>query len=277
MEFGGDFGREYGELDEIDELEETRKVAEALRLETEKRAREARSREIVKMREDSERIEATIARRRKPFFNEITEADEGIGLDFGPELGENLLETFFDVVVIGSGVKELERLLARAPQLDKDGNPRYLLTGGMAVELLTGFERSHKDLDLVIMDGKDKSKWDMFGTDNVTPARYWANMAFNREFLEQTAVKVKTRPNGGKEVLVVHPAILMVQKLSNAFGRGPRPKDLEDVGAIVRYWEKVADPKEWVPILRTSLEALPKQSRAQTMDRLESMVQPRFR
>ncbi len=219
-----------------------------------------------------EPLEAPIRRRRRHI-----EFDEGIGLDFGLELGENLLETFFDVVVTGSGVKELERLLVRAPQLDKDGNPRYLLTGGMAVELVTGFERSHKDLDLVIMDGEEKQKWDIFGTDNVTPRKYWADMSFDPNFLRRTAVKVQTRPKGGKEVLVVHPAILMVQKLSNAFGRDPRSKDLEDVGALVKYWEKVSNPIDWVPILRTALEALPEVSRSQTMDRLQSMVQPRFR
>ena len=79
------------------------------------------------------------------------------------------------------------------------------------------------NIDFVIMDPDDVNRWDMIGTDNVTPGRYWAEMKFDADFLEDTARLQRTRDTGqSPEIEVVHPAIILVQKSSDAFGRPPR-------------------------------------------------------
>lgn len=180
------------------------------------------------------------------------------------------------IVIPGAGLSELEELLALEPQRDDAGNLRYLVTSGMAVELVTGYERDHHDLDLVIMDPENVDKWEIYGTDNVTPQRYWADMKFDPKFLQDTARKVKTRKNakGSPEAEVVHPAVLLVQKSSNAFKRPPRQKDDDDVSAIVRHWkEKEGYSKLWNPIIEESLNALPSAQVATTLGRVRQVVQ----
>src|SRR5258708_8453972 len=109
-----------------------------------------------------------------------------------PQLGR-LRRVIDKVVTPGSGVSELERLLQLEPQRDASGILRYLVTSGMAVELVTGYERQHHDLDLVIMDPANTDYWEVYGTDNVTPERYWADMEFDPEFLGKYARVVQTR------------------------------------------------------------------------------------
>lgn len=169
-------------------------------------------------------------------------------------------------------IENLENMLLTEPQRDKNGKLRYLLTSGLAVELVTGFEREHHDLDLVIMD-PNNTEWEMFGTDNVTPGQYWAGMRFNPQYLEETARKVSTRINGGLVVEVVHPAILIVQKSSDAFDRVPRKKDTEDVKALIGYWEKgEPNPKQWPPIIAEALRALPSAQLPITRERLKKSI-----
>lgn len=165
-------------------------------------------------------------------------------------------------------IQELEKILVTEPQRDNNGKLRYLLTSGLAVELITGFVREHHDLDLVIMD-PNNTEWEMFGTDNVTPGQYWAGMRFDRQYLEETARRVFTRIKDGLGVEVVHPAILIVQKSSDAFGRVPRKKDVEDVNALINYWQnKEENPKQWPPIISEALRALPSAQLPITRERL---------
>lgn len=169
---------------------------------------------------------------------------------------------------------QLELILETEPQRDRAGRLRYLVTSGLAVEMITGFERSHHDIDLVIMDPEDGNRWSLLGTDNVTPGRYWADMKFEPIYLEETARATRTRKEGKAPVVeVVHPAIIMVQKSSNAFGRPPRTKDNEDVSAIVRHWkEKEGYTKTWNPIVRQSLDALPRSQIDTTLGRIRKTI-----
>lgn len=177
------------------------------------------------------------------------------------------------IVVPGAGRSELEQLLVVEPQRDDAGNLRYLVTSGMAVELVTGYEREHHDLDLVIMDPANTDYWEIYGTDNVTPQGYWADMKFDPVFLQDTVRRTKTRPRLGQIAEVVHPAILLVQKSSNAFGRAPRPKDNADVVAVVKHWrEQEGYTKQWNPIIRTSLDALPSNQVATTLKRIKISI-----
>jgi len=173
-------------------------------------------------------------------------------------------------------VRQLERILEEEPQRDQDGNLQYLLTSGLAVELTTGYQRPHHDIDLVIMDPANKGQyWELFGTDNVTPGRYWADMQFEPEYLDETAREVRTRRRGKSPVVeVVHPGIIMSQKSSDAWGRPPRPRDEADVAAIVTHWKgKEGYTREWNPIVRRSIDALPVGQRQRTLGRVKKAIQ----
>lgn len=193
-------------------------------------------------------------------------------IEGNPELNR-LRRAIEAIVVPGAGRSELEELIALEPQRDEAGNLRYLVTSGMAVELVTGYQREHHDLDLVIMDPTNIDYWEIYGTDNVTPQRYWADMRFDPSFLQDTARATRTRPREGLVAEVVHPAILLVQKSSNAFRRPPRPKDNADVAAIVRHWrERENYTRKWNPVVRLSLDALPPSQVDTTLRRIRAVV-----
>ena len=169
--------------------------------------------------------------------------------------------------------RQLELLLSREPQRNDSGELRYLVTSGFAVEIITGFERDHHDLDLVIMDPSNVEYWELMGTDNVTPGQYWANMKFDASFLERYARKVMIRKGISTRVEVVHPAIILVQKSSYAFGRPPRSKDEKDVAAIVRHWREVEGyTRDWNPLIRHSIDALPPEQADNTVQRIRTSL-----
>jgi hypothetical protein len=169
---------------------------------------------------------------------------------------------------------QLELILKHEPQRDDNKKLRYLVTSGLAVEMITGFERDHHDLDLVIMDPENTKYWELMGTDNVTPGQYWADMKFDPKFLGDNARSVRIRHNKNSSLVeVVHPAILMVQKSSDAFGRPPRKKDKADVDAIIAHWKSEENyTKEWNPLVRYSLDALPPHQVEKTLRRIRQAV-----
>ncbi len=171
-------------------------------------------------------------------------------------------------------LRQLERIIATEPQRDENGRLRYLVTSGLAVEMLTGFEREHHDIDLVIMDSSDPGHWEVIGTDNVTPGKYWADMRFDPSFLESTARTVNTRQRGrSQSVEVVHPGIIMVQKSSDAWGRSPRTKDRNDAVALARHWkEREGYTHDWNSIVRTALDALPGDQKDRTLTRVREII-----
>lgn len=182
------------------------------------------------------------------------------------------LRIIFDRFTLSGGVDNLEALLRQAPQRDEQGNLLYLLTSGLAVELITGFQRKHHDLDVVVLNPAN-TKMEHFGTDIVTPGQYWADMQFTPRFLETTARKVWTRKEGGVVVETVHPAILLVQKCSNAFGRAPRQKDKEDVAALVHHWKQQEHMESfWYKVISHSLAALPGKGRSETEQRIVDAI-----
>ena len=129
------------------------------------------------------------------------------------------------------------------------------------------------NLDLVIMDPRNFSEWEIYGTDNVTPKCYWANMEFDANYLSATARQVMTRVASGFTVEVVHPGILLVQKASDAFDRAPRQKDYDDARALIDHWsERDSDSKSWFPIIDKSLDALPVDQYSVTIGRITEMI-----
>lgn len=149
-------------------------------------------------------------------FDHEPNPERAVELQAARAVIQHVLAAGDGVTPTGDGqLERLEEILERAPQLDGNRFPRYLLTSGLAVELLTGFERHHKDIDLVIM-GSNAHEWEIWGTDNVTPGQYWADMRFEPEFMADTREVTTTRRNPNAPFVgCVHPAIMVVQKLSD--------------------------------------------------------------
>ncbi len=173
--------------------------------------------------------------------------------------------------ILSDSLDYLATILASEPQKDAKGHFKYLLTSGLAVDLITGVRRLHQDIDLVIFDVKN-GWWARYLTDNVTPQRYWANMKFDPDYLEETAWT--TQFNVRRKlftVSAVHPAIILVQKLSNAWSlfRAPREKDIKDALQLLNFWREDQDrDPSWDSVIRTAIAALPEWEQSTTIDRL---------
>lgn len=198
-------------------------------------------------------------------------------LDFRDDLGQNEQKNIQRAPLIEAtpgDVEGLSAFLAKEQQTDAAGRIRYLLTSGLAVEVITGVTRHHHDMDLVLFDFRN-GWWLKYATDNVTADRYWADMSFDPEYLEQTAWTAQFQTEDNTEtVLTVHPAIILVQKLSDAWGRPPRERDRIDVVSLIRYWqESHPNDPSWSPILAEAIAALPKSEQARTEARLTNFPQ----
>lgn len=203
-----------------------------------------------------------------PILNEIFEKNKiNENREIKPAEIFKIRERIFDKAGIRLDRREFELpsstlgglagLVEKYSQTNADGNIRYLVTAGLAVEAITGYSRLHHDTDLVICDPTD-DWWKKLLTDNVTPDKYWADMSFPEGYLEDTAWPATIRVNGRYlTVLTVHPAILLVQKSSNAWGRQPREKDYKDVAALVAFWKKHGEDPSWFAVSQKALEALP--------------------
>lgn len=174
----------------------------------------------------------------------------------------NALRAGFSGIVKTGKISELVALLDAYPQRAGNGQLIWLLTSGLAVELTTGHHREHHDLDIVVMDPNNQWQWELLGTDNVTPDQYWAEMIFDYNTLATSAYSINFSYNESHyRVEVVHPAIIMAQKLSNAFNRDPRQKDIEDAVSIAKWWEDPQDGNStWIKHVLTAHTALPNQS-----------------
>jgi hypothetical protein len=166
------------------------------------------------------------------------------------------------------------------PQKDSSGRLLWLITNGVAVELLTGVKRNHDDLDLVTLKRPSirRRLLKPRDIDTVTPEKYFAGMNLEREFLESTAQEVNI--GNGENTLsffTVHPAIIMVQKATTYPYGGqqfPRvPKDLLEVRTILEYWLKRApDPDSWNPVISIALSSLPIERQDETLRTLSTIA-----
>ena len=179
------------------------------------------------------------------------------------------------VEILPGTVEVLSGFLGKEPQRDAQGRVRYLLTSGLAVEVITGVSRYHHDIDLVLFDRRN-GWWTRYITDNVTPDRYWAEMKFDPAYLEETAWEAQFQAGGAERtVSTVHPAIILVQKLSNAWGRPPRERDIKDVGELIKFWQGAQDgDPSWRAVMETAIAALPQTEQAKTRERLTQYPTP---
>lgn len=181
--------------------------------------------------------------------------------------------------IVKAGTKsELARLIEQYPQRNARGSLIWLLTSGMAIELTTGYQRQHHDLDVVVMDPNNLWHWELLGTDNVTPGQYWADMKFDCRELESTALPVVFQHGSSRyRVEVVHPTIIMTQKMSDAFGRQPRQKDVDDAVSVAQWWEGPQKGNApWINIVEGALSALPHEQIPTTKSRIFHVVKQLF-
>ena len=192
--------------------------------------------------------------------------ERDLSIETRPELGE--LRNGFNNIVKHGSFEELVELLEKHPQRNSKGELVWLLTSGMAVEIVTGYEREHHDLDVVVMDSRNYWRWELLGTDNVTPGQYWADMRFDENYLDETSIKVKFDYRGQiHEVEMVHPVLIMTQKLSNAFDRPPREKDVADAVAVLKLWEShEGKSAAAINIVHETINALPNFSPGDDVD-----------
>ncbi|HEX7041907.1 MAG TPA: hypothetical protein VF189_01540, partial [Patescibacteria group bacterium] len=87
----------------------------------------------------------------------------------------------------------------------------------------------------------------------------------------ETSRKVRVYPDvPGSQIEIVHPAIILAQKSSNASGRNPRIKDDADVESLFGYlklrpWER----EKWIRLANLAIDALPnEEERNRTRRRL---------
>jgi hypothetical protein len=172
--------------------------------------------------------------------------------------------------------EQMESLIQTRPQRNSVGGLQYLITNGLAVELITGVSRPHDDLDIVVLQDNMK-KWRSLGIDVITPRDYFAGMILDPHFLQATAQKV-THKN--QTIYTIHPGIILVQKATGYEYNGVqfprRPKDIAEVTNILTYWRtEITHPNSWDPIILKAINALPKlrQIRTiQTLQRIEDVM-----
>ena len=169
---------------------------------------------------------------------------------------------------------QLRELLKTVPQRNVNGYLLYLVTSGLSVELVTGYERRHKDVDLVLMHPDVNNHQEFLNTDNVEPRNFWAGMYLDPAFLTGTALKASVPKVGRKtEVYCAHPGITIVQKVSDAWGREPREHDIYDATAL-GYW-MLSQPEirqvRDVSIANVALNSMDYVKSSRTADRLNVM------
>jgi hypothetical protein len=150
----------------------------------------------------------------------------------------------------------------------------YLVGSGVAIELLTNIKRSHRDIDLVILDDKQQGRWSGFKIDTTSPDFFWCNMRLSTVFLTKSARNIvfKYGKSSKYAIWIVHPAILLIQKISNNKGLPPRPKDEQDSHNLIEYFmNKEACKDEWKNVIEYSLLSLPYEQRKLTFNRLRNI------
>ncbi|MFH0864421.1 MAG: hypothetical protein V1858_05050 [Candidatus Gottesmanbacteria bacterium] len=230
-------------------------------------------------------LDIPIIKDKKILFNQINE--HSLWEKILPQINKNNLDNiinflpkkpeiiniFPEVELVKGDINGLLEFIARLPQVDNKGNMRYLLTSGVAIELITGFKRHHHDLDIVSLDPSPDYR--KLGVDTVTPQKYWVGMYLDRQFLIDTAYQVKFGDEHGNPhtVATVHPAILFVQKLSDWFPHRRRPKDIEDAAHLFKYWAiSLSSDPSWYPVMERALQALPHAQRKDTSNRLSLLI-----
>lgn len=153
------------------------------------------------------------------------------------ELGLGL----FEPISLSGAPEDLETFLTDCPQEDEQGMINYLLSGGWAIEMLTGEQRSHHDLDVIRLS-KVPLVWRV---DEQKPGNYFETISMRpQKLLDDHTQKVvwdmaefySEISDSQFEVYVPSNEYLFISKIAG-FLREPRPKDYTDLESLAQVIE----------------------------------------
>lgn len=140
-------------------------------------------------------------------------------------------------------------LLSEVPQFDPDHRePIWVLSGGWAIELLTGEHlRHHHDIDAIALSGEPL----YLDCDEVHTNDYFGILGCTRKYLLSNCVQRVSWTHGEQtfDVSVVHPEFLFCSKIF----RAPRPQDWDDVCLLVRKFVSTFDLKLIAELARRNI------------------------
>jgi hypothetical protein len=172
-------------------------------------------------------------------------------------------------------IETLEAFLKECPQV-VEGRVQYLVSGGFAVEIASREIRSHKDIDIVLLDAKSGDIcWVSCRLDVVKPETYFAHMNLDPHVLLESMLHTTTRPEDhGVEVRSVHPALLLVQKSSDFCGKSPRREDFEDAKSLTRLLQRSSNQDKliWNSLVSYGLVALSERVQPRARERLAPVL-----
>ena len=174
--------------------------------------------------------------------------------------------------------KCLVKLLNRFPQADEQGKIEYVIADGLAASLYSRVKRDHWDIDVKPVspgpyNRQSEIVLDNYMADIVEEGYSHVGLKVSDDFVAETAKSIPLRGVPKNRVIVEHPAIVLVTKLTDTpiNKYPPRTKDLQDAENILNRYltETVLERQSWVPIINTALKGLPPESREMTQQRLQ--------
>lgn len=136
--------------------------------------------------------------------------------------------------------EKLREVLKDTPQKDDNGNSVYLITGGWAVDILTGIVRDHRDVDSTILVPYEQLPF-LPGTDSNRAPFLDKGINLSPDFLQSSSI---TRSLPFAEIITINPAIILTEKIADTFlydtdifaipiNVAPRMVDIYDALAIL--------------------------------------------
>jgi len=175
---------------------------------------------------------------------------EGFSLE---EFSSYLRRLSLGMLLKGGTFEGFFKLISKFPQRSSEGRINYLLASGLAMDFFIGRKsRYHRDIDIVVVNGWLDTDLHFRRIDVVRPNTFWNGLSFEDGFLVSSAVEIEREDHG---VLIVHPAIILVQKLANKGEIPPREKDFKDVRLLVNNFSSLPDEEKmrWWHIINFSL------------------------
>lgn len=205
-----------------------------------------------------------------PFSRDILSEREECS-DFDSEAFYKYLQRLSLKILLGTNPSDaFFNLISRFPQQIK-GELNYLLSSGLAISFYTRTKRRHRDIDLVMVNGSISEERHFAKIDVTSGSSFCNGMSFDDRYLKDTAKIVVV---GTYRVWIVHPAILLVQKLSNRGKIPPRKKDIRDASLLSRVFLTLPrqEQETWQEIIIYSLNSFRDNDIGLIRERIENVL-----
>jgi hypothetical protein len=182
------------------------------------------------------------------------------------------------MLIRGGTFESFFNLISKFPQCSLNGRVNYLLASGLAIDfyIFSKRNRYHRDIDIVAVNGWLDTDLHFRRIDVVRPSTFWNGLSFEDGFLVSNAIEVES---GDYKILMVHPAIILVQKLANKGEKPPREKDFKDVELLVNKFSSLPNEEKirWWQIINFSLNSF-RDPRVQqiTKERISNLEKLRY-